>query len=401
LRPGDALELFAHAKLAETFFAPFVFPSPQRDNGKELIDSVVHFSDCLLLVEAKAKEKQPFYQSQDRELKWARGKIDKARRQIRGAHRQLCNERVCSLTSRLRGTVSLPPMSDLCRYGIILLGHHALPYEPHLLVPALADVEFPVHVFSARDFAQLLRVLTTPMDFVVYLDTRAGIPGGLNTPVHGERAFFEFYRDNFEELIFRGSSRRRYVPKFIEPQAALLRQRPGADWKYSLLIDDILDRCCATLRSPDSVTAELGRPANREAVVAVMEQLGLYTRLHRIHLGKRFHSLVVGVTKAGMAGQFCTYSRSAGRVTVFVASPEARPERGNNLVMCTDIALAYWQPLGAQTGLGIATEPLQGVGRSYDFTLRRPSWSEGQRLKVAELYPCLFQGGHGYLADTR
>lgn len=346
LRPGDALELFAHVKLAETFFAPFVFPNPRRDDGKELIDSVVYFSDCLLLVETKAKEKQPFYESQDRELRWARKKVDKAWRQLKGAHRCLRDRRVSSLTSRLRGIVKLPPVSELCCYGLIVLGHHALPYEAHGLVPELAGAGFPVHVFSARDFAQLLRVFTTPMDFVVYLDARADVEGGLNTPVHGERDFFDFYRDNFEDLIFQGSSRRIYVPKFIEPQAALLRQGPGVDWKYGLLIDDILDRCCATLRSPDSVAAELGRPADREAIAAAMEQLGLYTRLHRMNLGKKLHLLVLDVTKAGMQGQFSTYSRSAKRVTVFVVSPEARPERGRNLVTCTDIALAYWQPRG-------------------------------------------------------
>ena len=392
LRPGDALELFAHTKLADTFFAPFVFPSPQKADNKELIDSVVYFSDCLLLVEAKAKEKEPFYESQDRELQWAKGKLDKALRQLKGAHRHLRDQLVTGLSSRLRGTVALPPVSGLCRYGLILLGHQALPYEPHSLLPDLAQTEFPVHVFSARDFAQLLEVLTTPMDFVVYLDTRASVSGGLNTRVHDERGFFEFYRENFERLIFERSRRSKYAPRFLKPQGDLLREGKGDTYKYSLVIDDILDHCCATLRGRDSSAAEIGLSADPEAIVAVMEQIGLYTRLHRVHLGKRFHSLLVAVTKAGLPGQFCTFSRSTKRVTVFAAAQEARPQRGENLVICTDIALAHWQSHGAEMGLGISTEPLQGVGRSYDFTLRHPSWPEEVRQKLAGLYPVMFKG---------
>lgn len=400
MRPGDAFELFVHTRLADTFFAPFVFPNPKRVAGKELIDSVVYFSDCLLLVEAKAKEKEPFYERQESELRWAQEKLEKACRQLKGALRQFRDRRVCALNSRLRGTVHLPPVSDLCSFGLILLAHHALPYRPHMLVPELAQVGFPVHVFSARDFAQLLEMLTTPMDFIVYLETRANVLGGLNTPVHGERAFFEFYRDNFEELILRQRSPCIYVPKHLDRQAALLQHGRGADWKYSLLIDDILDRCCATLRNPDSVVAAIGRPADRGALAAAMEELGRYTRLHRIHLGKRLHSLVYDVTKAGRTGQFCTLSRSAKRATVFVATQDVGRQRGEWLVKCTDIALAYWQPEGIQTGLGFATEPLQGVGRSYDIALRRPYWSEEQRRKLAELYPDVFPGRQVYLVDT-
>ena len=400
MRAGDALELFAHVKLADTFFAPFIFPNPQRADKRELIDSVVYFSDCLLLVEARAKEREPFYESQEREMQWARKKIRKALSQVKGAHREIQERRISSLTSRLRGTVNLPPISELICYGLIVLGHQASPYEPYALDPELTQAEFPVHVFSARDFSALLRALTTPMDFAVYLDTRAAVENGLNTPVHGEKAFFDFYRDNFEDLVFRGSTRRIYVPKFLEPQAALLRHGSGPDWKYGLLIDDILERCCATLRNPESVKSEIGRPADRQAMAAVMEELGLYTRLHRIHLGKRLHSLVVDATKAGLPAHFCTRSRSRKRVTVFIATQEARPERGENMVVLTDIALAYWQPEGIEVGLGIATEPLQGVGRSYDFAIRRPYWSENQRRKVAELYPQVFHGRDVYLVDS-
>ena len=400
MRPGDALELFAHINLANTFFEPFVFPSPQRPNGKELIDSVVLFSDCLLLVEAKAKEKVPFYEPQETELGWARRKVIKALRQIKGAYRQLREGRVCAVTSRLRGTVPVPPLADLCCYGIVVLGHRALPYNPHLLVPELGKANLPIHVFSAADFGLLMAALTTPIDFVVYLDTRASTLGGLNTPVHAEREFFRYYGDNFEQLIFRGGSRRIYVPKFLEPQGALLRHGRHVDWEYGCLIDDILERCCATLRSPNSVAAEIGHPADKQAVAAVMEELGLYSRLHRIHLGKRLHSLLVEVTGKGTPGHFCTCSRSAKRVTVFVASQEPRPERAKHMVVCTDIALAYWQPQGIEAGLGIATEPIQGVGRSYDFVLRRPCWTETQRRQLADMYPSLFQGGQVYLVDA-
>jgi hypothetical protein len=178
-----------------------------------------------------------------------------------------------------------------------------------------------------------------------------------------------------------------------------LREGRGKNYNYGVAIDDILDRCCATLRGRDSSAPEIGLSADPKAIVAVMEQIGLYTRLHRVHLGKRFHSLLVEVTKAGRPGQFCTFNRSAKRVTVFAATQEARPERGESLVKCTDIALAHWQSHGAEMGLGIATEPLQGVGRSYDFALRHPSWPQEVRQELAGRYPVTFKGRQSDLVD--
>lgn len=158
----------------------------------ELSDSVVIWEDTLILFEVKTRGvKRPA------DAGWLREKIGEAVDQL--------NKKVILfksggvvLRNEWRGEVKVDPEKIKDYYGVIvLMAGFEEPFEWH----ELADEEYrratiPVQVFTFFDLAELLRLVDTPLDFVVYFENRARY-------ARANRVLVGREQDTFEEVIGR------------------------------------------------------------------------------------------------------------------------------------------------------------------------------------------------------
>src|SRR5882724_10193004 len=194
----------------EGAFSPlFVFRSPRKEDGDEVTDVLVPWHDVGLVIQVKAQALDPRGQGQENALSWARKNLAKAGRQVAGAVRAIREGRLTYMENPFRGRVPFPSTEVKWLYGIIILHHVSVPYDPFELVPELRKTTVPLHILSFRDFWNLAQSLDTPGDLVTYLEDRSEVLlPTLRPRMHEEERIFNYHLENLESLfVFRAQKR--------------------------------------------------------------------------------------------------------------------------------------------------------------------------------------------------
>src|SRR3989442_512058 len=153
-------------------------------------------------------------------------------------------------------------------------------------VPIILEAPFRTHVFSLYDFMQLTNRFDTAADLICYLDYRDDLKSVLPRRVHDEFATLHGI------VRHAGDALRRDEPDIkndvLERSVRMLRRQASGellsspDWKYGLLIDDIIAR----LHEQDP-SLPWNREGDPSGVGQVIERLAWLNRARRIALGKR------------------------------------------------------------------------------------------------------------------
>lgn len=362
--------------LEQSFFLDFVFRNPEgKKKGKELADAIVLYDDVLLMVQVKSQH------SKRDPREWAKKNIKKALEQLNGTRRMLVKRHVARLYNELRGEVSVDINKYLSHIGLIIVAHDSLPFIAEELVPDLKKQDFPIHVFSLRDFSLLVSRLDTAGDFICALELRQDIASKVTYLVNEEEkniakmfpyidaVLRKYYANDSESVIARTCDS---FKKVLRGEL-----RDSSEWRYGLLVDDII----AHAHDIDSSLSWHNPNTAKQTSIEIATYLGYLTRERRISLGKRAFECVNGASD-GNNHHFCHYKPSLKQVFVFLATSKSREERIKFLSYLLSVAQVKFN---ANVGIGIATEP-PGEGRSYGMALHRtlPSVELREELKSHE-----------------
>ncbi len=354
--PGKYHEELVQWFLENTFFTDFLYRNPAERQGRgELGDAVVLFDDVALMVQVKAQ-----FSPRD-PLLWARKNIGKAAKQLHHTNRMLFGGRISELENPLFGKVQFDSAAYENRIGLIVVAQDAQPFSAEREVPELADLTFPVHVFSLRDFALIMDRFDTAGDLVPYLEFRHDFRERLDRRVHAEDLTLRGVADQIGEFLSR--VRPGIAPEVLERSVRQFRLAATGAWKespefrFGLAIDDII----AHLHNRD-MSLEWNSDLSRRELGKISAQLAWLTRDRRIALGKRLVNLC-DHARDGTGHFFPFFQRTRGVAYVFLASGGPREDRMRFLRYLVDSAQVEFD---ARIVVGVATDPL-GNGRSYDI----------------------------------
>lgn len=357
-QPGTYEEKWTQWFLERSFFRDFVYRNPQKKKGQELADAVVLFDDVVLMVQIKAQC------GQHDSISWATEKLLEAFQQLCKTNNSLTGGQVKKLKNDFYGDVLFDPQDYPNRIGLIILAHDSQPYVACKLAPEILTAAFPVHVFSLKDFAMVASRFDTAGDVVTFLEMRHEIGGQEEFLVQDEEGNIGLMIPQIEKLLQKHMPAtppevmNKTVAARVEIATGKLLESP--DWKYGLVIDDII----AHAHDVDSGLAwNTGNGAAKE----VASFLGWLTRDRRIKLGKKVIS-ICDAARDGKPHWFSHFQESRGTVCVYLATSDSRAGRVKHLQF---LATYAYMKYGAQC-IGVATEPLGG-GRSYDFLVVRSS----------------------------
>lgn len=366
-QPGLYEEKWGQWFLERSFFRDFVYRNPRgKKKGQELADAVVLFDDVVLMVQIKAQC------GQHDTMSWATEKLLEAFKQLCQTHASLVDGHIKKLKNDLYGDIDFDPKSYPNRIGLIILAQVSTPYVAAQLVPEVLTGGFPVHVFSLDDFALIASRFDTAGDLITFLEMRGDVGVKEAFCVHDEAGNIERLKPHIEDVLTTHMSpappevMEKTVKAFEKIASGRLLTSP--DWRYGLVIDDMIARV-------HDVDPELAWNKDRDKGPASMEVarvLGWLTRDRRIKLGKR----IISACEAGRDGKdhyFPHVQPSRGTVSVYLVSSESRPDRLKMLNFLASYAhMKYGAKFGVRQSLGVATEPI-GKGRSYDFSVSRTS----------------------------
>lgn len=354
--PGLFEERLAQWLVEQSFFRDFVYRNAKgKKKGDQLVDAIVLFGDVMLLVEVKAQIGSA--QRDD----WVRDRLTKAVSQIEKTYRILKDRKISKLVNDFYGELDFDPDRYPNVFGIVILAHNSEPYEAASLVPELSASPFPMHVFTLDDFRLIASRFDTAGDMITFLELRTDIANLVRLYVQDESGNIQHMLPQMRAVLGRYLSTNspetldKSYSSFTKKATGELLQSP--DWKYGLVIDDIIARAHDV--DPDLPWNQHGPDT---AALEVSKFLGWLTRDRRINLGKKALEHC-DLAKDGNDYYFYHFHPSRGTVFVFRASSESRHDR----VAYLQYLVSYAQMKhGASSGLGVATEPI-GDGRSYDF----------------------------------
>jgi hypothetical protein len=359
-QPGIYEEKWSQWFLERSFFRDFVYRNPRgKKKGQELADAVALFDDVVLMVQVKAQR------GKREATAWATEKLLEAFKQLSKTYASLVGGHIKKLKNDLYGEIGFDPQRYPNRIGLIILAHDSDPYVAASLAPEILTAEFPVHVFSLRDFATIASRFDTAGDLITFLELRGDIAPKISLLVqdergniarmipHAEEAYRVHMRPTSPEMLVK------MVKSFEEAATGTLIESP--DWKHGLSIDDMIAR---------AHDVDPGLAWNKgDGVAASMEVarfLGWLTRNRRIKLGK----LLISKCEAARDGKihyFPHVQPSRGTACVYLVTSQSRAERVKTLQFLVSYAHMKY---GVRQCLGVATEPI-GNGRSYDFIVTR------------------------------
>jgi hypothetical protein len=273
--PGTYEEKWSQWYLERSFFRDFVYRNPRgRKKGQELADAVVLFDDVVLMVQVKAQcgLRDP--------ILWAAEKLREAFKQLCKTHRELADGHIRKLHNDFYGDVEFDPTRYPSRIGLVILAHDSAPYVASTLAPEILTAEFPVHVFSLRDFATVASRFDTAGDLVTFLEMRGDVAARETFAVQDEARNIERILPHVEEVYRLHMSHasaeimQNTVDAFDEIATGRLLESP--EWRYGLAIDDMI------ARSHDVDPGLPWNKGNERRGIEVARYFGWLTRKRRI-----------------------------------------------------------------------------------------------------------------------
>jgi hypothetical protein len=358
-QPGTYEEKWSQWFLERSFFRDFVYRNPRgRKKGQELADAVVLFDDVVLMVQVKAQcgKRDP--------MTWATEKLLDAFRQLCNTYTSLVGGHVKKLRNDFYGEMAFDPKAYPNRIGLIILAHHCGPYVAAKLAPEILTADFPVHVFSLKDFALLASRFDTAGDLITFLEMRGDVAAKEPLWVQAEAANIEKMLPHVEAVLrvhispTPEETLKKTVKAFERVATGKLLESP--DWRYGLVIDDMIARV------HDFDPGLKWNHGDGSGSIRVAQFLGWLTRDRRIRLGKR----IIAACEAACDGKdhyFPHIQRTRGTACVYLVTSQSRSDRLKTLQFLVPYAQMKY---GVRGCLGVATEPI-GHGRSYDFLVTK------------------------------
>jgi hypothetical protein len=258
-------------------------------------------------------------------------------------------------------------------YGVVVLNHISEPYDPREVAPdAFRASKVPIQVFSLNDVVELLRVVDTIYDFIVYYEMRAAYANRFRVPVHEESSTYSgiladyrsllpaqyspgsFLRNQrFQESITRAALRARNVRKNdIE--------RLAASYLIDLTLGSTAERAQA---------GKGGKPvgsSEHEFLVAGMAAIGEMSRLRRSVWGARWVSVAGNARRNKNSRHTMGHSPKRNRAYVVSATNDVGPYREELAAELTSRAL---RELQTSSVLCLIASPMR-ILWTYDYLKR-------------------------------
>lgn len=354
---GEYEEQLAQWLLENTFFREFVFRCPPGKAGKgELADAVVLYEQTLLMVQVKAQTstKDP--------RDWFAKNASRALAQVSYTHRMLYDRHVRVLEGRHRDkAVQFDPDRFPDRMALVLIHQtQQEPFDPAELLTELVGKEYPVHLMSLSDFIEVSRRFDTAGDFLAYLELRSMVEP---KPMHSEESVATAIATHLPSVLT--TLDRTLDPDIVSQSVDIFRSKVDGrlcasdEWKYGLLIDDVI----AHLRDLDlSLPWSTASHASDSREVAA--RLGLLTRERRIADGRQLYDMV----SAGKTNWFHRVLRRRGLCLVYLVSEENRENAARLLTFLMQAAKTWFE---VEEVVGISTNTMRRdqPGRAYDVAL--------------------------------
>jgi hypothetical protein len=375
----DAVQLLAE----HSFFPDFVFRKSKRKKGKHLkpiTDVLIWFDKKMISVQIKGMEAEA--PNTEKIEKWVRTNLSNAYGQAEGTKRHFSTRGNKSfLFNDIQGTIEIDHERISEIHSLIVLDHPQHNYHPARLVPELGNTTLPTHVMSLEDFRNVCAEFSTIPDFVNYLTDRQALMQAQPIEVGRETDLLAWYiftrREEQNKQRFDAEIRRGLGDEFLSHYHDRLRKRKEAD-RPSRFVDDIIEK--AHILDPN-LTEVFGDDTDleteRNTSIDVIVDLSYLNRLERRVVGKKLFEKAQQAAREDRDRCFPFRPNQRGTAFLFLCSPSDRHARRAKLTDLTSYAKHLYR---ADRCLGIATEPINGVGRSYDFCIEESAWEEDTSL---------------------
>lgn len=324
LKPGERGNHVLYHLLSPHLFGYWTFLQPKHE-GVELADVLFVWDDVCVLFEVKTREK-----AKEKDEKWVRSKIGEAISTLNARADMLKSGAVKEIRNGWRGTLQWRDLQVKHYWGIIVLNHDSDPYDPRdVAKESLGTSCIPIQVFSLYDLLELIRVVNTPCDFIVYCELRRELGRKFALPVHNENSVFHTVIDQWSELVLK-SQGHSLSPEEVREQQDFMREASRVllgtttsndsvceSLSASLLLDVALGSIAAKA-TPDPTGKRVGGPAH-DVLVTAMESIAELTRRRRCFYGTLWLEQARKALKLRLPQHCSVYSRSRRRSYLMAA----------------------------------------------------------------------------------
>lgn len=354
---GKDVELIIQWLLDFSLFKDFVYRNPKREKGKEFSDAVVIYDDTVIIIQIKAQE------SSKDPIQWTEKHLQAAIKQLNGSCRMLREGIVTEFENEVLGTkIQIDLTKHKCIYGVIILAQFSQPYNPLSFISQSNWPNIPFNIFSLNDFEIACRRMTTAGDLICYLELRCVAKEKIKILINDEENNMRKMVPLLPQLISTNSFRKLELRKQEITTKIFSKKLKGEitsdpDFKYSLLVDDIISR------AHDIDTSVFGDSEEAKILAHnIASCLGYLTRERRIIIGKKLLQLA-DKARDGSIYTYVHLQRPIKQIYIYIFTSANREDRCQYLeALCSAAQVKYEY----NKVLGIITEPI-GSGRSYDF----------------------------------
>ena len=344
--------------LEHAFFRDFVYRNPPGRKGKEFSDALVVYDDTIIAIQNKT------HSSARTPKEWAESALGHALRQLRGSFRMITEGLVQDFSNEiLGGKIQIDLEKHKHLYGIVVAAHEGDPYDPHGLFQKDEAPSLPFSIMTLADLLYVIDRMDTAADFITYFELRhqalqVGLRPLMNDEAHTMRQIADLLPRLMESSLAQVSVevRERTLRLIKGPFCSRMKDR--ADYKFSLLIDDIIARA----HDIDPETVDDFNSAKHLSHI-LGQTYGYLDRERRIAIGKKMLDAAVDA-QTHEPRIVAHIQRPIGQTYLYIYTKTDRKTRREYLHAMSALAQVKY---GYQRVIAVATEPVGLGGRSYDF----------------------------------
>jgi len=409
---GDETEDLVEKICTKMFFSDFTVRKPKykkKDKKeKEAADLLIPFGEILLAIQVKSKtelsrvsEKTPIDFQRISQV------IEDGVGQLKTIKRALANEGLTELKT-VRG-YSIPFACKQFRKltGLVILdliGEEIFPEDERTVISNgfLYKHDMPVHIYMRSDFEAISSEIDTLPDFVEYLETREIVHsrGLFWFPLH-ELDFLVLYKTK-PEIVRRAIDNNTHIflndnlwEHYQDKLDSVIRKRNQLN-QPSYLIDIAINELHKSVgfnlvTDVTNTVPAIFPQGSLEGYLVIAYELAMIPRLGRRLIGEKFlRCLKQANKKIGVGYSFVGLSRENKSGVLVVSTKSGRNERTK---MLYNLSAAVYSAHDLDQIIGIATEPLTGYGRSFDFVILKGDKFDNHE-ELVDLFRKAFGPGH-------
>ncbi len=263
----------------------------------------------------------------------------------------------------LGSKIHIDPAKHKHLYGIVVAAHEGDSYDPHGLFRTDEAPSLPFSIMTLADLLYAIDRMDTAADFITYFELRhqalqAGLRPLMNDEAHTMRQIADLLPRLMESSLAQVPEEVRERTLRLHKEHFYSRMKDRADYKFSLLIDDIIARA----HDVDPETVDDFDSAKHLSHV-LGQTYGYLDRERRIAIGKKL--LDAAVAARTLEPRTVTHiQRPIGQTYLYVYTKADRKTRREYLHAMSALAQVKY---GYPRVIAVATESVGLGGRSYDF----------------------------------